>query len=96
MFAKANVNDKLDLFNINYYQEFFIYPFVDKNTPDYIGKVPIAYTIEKQPEIEVLDMLYTDYQNEIGRSVDGFIINSGNSVSKYVRLKDGKLTEHHA
>ena len=95
MFAKANVNDKLDLFNINYYQEFFIYPFVDKNIPDYISKVPVAYTTEKQPEIEALNILYKDYQNEVGRNVEGFIINSGNSVSKYVRLKDGKLTEHH-
>lgn len=56
----------------------------------------IAYTTEKQPEIEALNILYTDYQNEVGRNVEGFIINSGNSVSKYVRLKDRKLTEHHA
>ena len=32
----------------------------------------------------------------VKRNVEGFIVNSGNSVSKYVRLKDGKLSEHHA
>ena len=96
MFAKANVNDKFDLFNINYYQELFIYPFVDKNIPDYIGKVPVAFTVTKQPEIEDLNERYDFYANSVNRNVEGFIINSGNSVSKYVRLKDGKLTEHHA
>lgn len=96
MFAKANVNDKFDLFNINYYQEFFIYPFVDKNIPDYIGKVPVAFTVTKQPEIKDLNERYDFYTNSVNRNVEGFIINSGNSVSKYVRLKDGKLTEHHA
>ena len=96
MFAKANVNDKFDLFNINYYQEFFIYPFVDKDIPDYIGKVPVAFTVTKQPEIKDLDELYDFYANSVNRNIEGFIINSGNFVSKYVRLKDGKLTEHHA
>ncbi len=96
MFAKANVNDKFDLFNINYYQEFFIYPFVDKDIPDYIGKVPVAFTVTKQLEIKDLNERYDLYTNSVNRNVEGFIINSGNSVSKYVRLKDGKLTEHHA
>lgn len=96
MFAKANVNDKFDLFNINYYQEFFIYPFVDKNIPDYIGKVPVAFTVTNQPETKDLNERYDFYTNSVNRNVEGFIINSGNSVSKYVRLKDGKLTEHHA
>lgn len=96
MFAKANVNDKFDLFNINYYQELFIYPFVDKNIPDYIGKVPVAFTVAKQPEIKDLNERYDFYTNSVNRNVEGFIIISGNSVSKYVRLKGGKLTEHHA
>ncbi len=96
MFAKANVNDKFDLFNINYYQEFFIYPFVDKNIPDYIGKVPVAFTVTKQPEIKDLNEMYDFYTNSVNRNVEGFIVNYGSSVSKYVRLKDGKLTEHHA
>ena len=96
MFAKANVNDKLDLFNINYYQEFFIYPFVDKDIPKYIGKVPVVFHLSKQPEIDDLNERYDFYTNLVNRNVEGFIINSGNSVSKYVRLKDGKLTEHHA
>lgn len=68
---------------------------IDKTHDLYINRNLLIPDID-QPEIEVLDMLYTDYQNEIGRNVEGFIINSGNSVSKYVRLKDGKLTEHHA
>ena len=96
MFAKANVNDKFNLFNINYYQEFFIYPFVDNNIPDYISKVPVAFTVTKQPGIKDLNEWYDFYTNSVNRNVEGFIINSGNSVSKYVRLKDGKLTEHHA
>jgi hypothetical protein len=96
MFAKANVNEKFDLFNINYYQEFFIYPFVDGNIPDYIGKVPVVFIVTKQPEIQDLNERYDFYTNLVNRKVEGFIVNSGNSVSKYVRLKDGKLAEHHA
>ena len=95
MFAKANVNDKFDLFNINYYQEFFIYPFIDNNIPDYIGKVPVVATVIRQQEIQDLNERYDFYTNLVNRNVEGFIINSGNSVSKYVRLKDGKLAEHH-
>ena len=69
MFAKANVNDKLDLFNINYYQKFFIYPFVDKNIPDYIGRVPVAYTTEKQPEIKDLNEWYDFYSKSKRRGI---------------------------
>ena len=58
--------------------------------------MPVAFTVTKQPEIKDLNERYDFYTNSVNRNVEGFIINSGNSVSKYVRLKDGKLTEHHA
>ena len=38
----------------------------------------------------------TIYTNLVKRKVEGLIINPGNSVSKYWRLKDGKLIEHHS
>ena len=34
--------------------------------------------------------------NLVKRKVEGLIINPGNSVTKYVRSKDGRLIEHHS
>ncbi len=32
---------------------------------------------------------------KVGRNVEGFIVNYKNIISKYVRMKNGKLQEHH-
>lgn len=94
MFAKANINDKLELFNINYYQDSFIYPFIEKEIPDFIGVVPIVNKCSFYPDIAELDHDYDVYKQKVNRNVEGFIINSGNSISKYVRMKSGKMSEH--
>ena len=31
----------------------------------------------------------------VGRNVEGFIIAQNNNVNKYVRMKNGKMQEHH-
>lgn len=93
MFAKANVNHKQELFNILYLKELFIYPFVDGEIPEYIGIVPIAYRGEPLM-LDDLNDLYDEYSERVGRKVEGFIISDGVSARKYVRFKDGKLTDH--
>lgn len=94
LFAKANVNDNFELFNINYYQDLFVYPFIDKTIPDFIGVVPLVDKRNGYPSIAELDYNYDKYKEQVNRDVEGFIINSGNSVTKYVRMKSGKLSEH--
>ena len=96
MFAKANVNEKFDLYKINYYQEMFIYPFINQEIPEFIGKVPVVAKMLRYPSISELDILYNDSCLTRARDVEGFIINSGNSITKYVRMKSGKLQPHHA
>ena len=93
MFAKANVNPKQDLFNILYMKELFIYPFVDGKIPEYIGFVPVAYRGEPLM-LDDLNALYDEYSEKVGRKVEGFIVSDGVSARKYVRYKDGKLTDH--
>lgn len=94
-FAKANVNEKLELYNINYYHEFFKYNWIDQTRPDFIGEVPIVLTTTTNFGIEELNKLYEEYSNNYEIKVEGFVINYMNSIVKYVRLKSGKLEDHH-
>ena len=41
-----------------------------------------------------LNNLYDKYINKVKRNVEGFVINYKNIITKYVRMKNGKLTEH--
>lgn len=94
MFAKANIDDDFNLYNIYYYHSLFIYPFEDSVIPSCIGIVPVAYTIQYVPDKENLDKLYAKYSEQIGRNVEGFVVNYNNNIRKYVRMKNGKLQEH--
>ena len=51
--------------------------------------------LEKYPDIETLDYNYDLYKVKTGRDVEGFILAQNNNVSKYVRMKNGKLQPHH-
>lgn len=96
MFAKANIDEDLSLYNILHDHELFIYPFIDQVIPDYISIVPeVAYI--KQADIDTLNTLYADYTEQTQHNVEGFVLNYGDgAVKKYVRMKRGKLEEHKA
>lgn len=94
IFAKANIDENFDLYNIYYDHSLFIYPFEDLQIPRCMGIVPVVYEIEYMPNKEKLDTLYSRYIEKVGRDVEGFVVNVNNSIKKYVRMKNGKLQEH--
>ena len=94
MFAKANITEEFDLKNIYYYHNLFIYPFINQQIPDFIGVVPIIQESKIIPNKNELDVIYDDYCNKVNRVVEGIVVNYQNNVSKYVRMKNGILTEH--
>ena len=94
MFAKANIDDDFNLYNIYYYHELFKYPFESLEVPSYIGIVPVAYNLGIVPDKEKLDELYEKYCRKVNRNVEGFVVNYSNKITKYVRMKNGKLQEH--
>lgn len=94
MFAKANY-DKGKIKNLYYEHELFKYPFVNQEFPDYIGIVPVVEERNSFPEIDTLNKMYDCYKEKIERNVEGFVIAQNNNVNKYVRMKNGKLQDHH-
>lgn len=94
MFAKANVDNSHTIYNLQYDQSMFIYPFVDCEKPKYLGTVPIVESLTTKPTIKYLDEKYEQYVLEHGRNVEGFIITDGREVQKYVRFKNGKMENH--
>lgn len=94
MFAKANVNDDFQLYNIRYDHSLFVYPFEGQSIPECIGTVSIVEQTDCIPSIEHLDEIYADFCQKVGRSVEGFVIEHGNVISKYVRMKNGGLKKY--
>lgn len=94
MFAKANIDDDYNLYNLIYNHELFIYPFVSQEIPNFIGIVPEVIELVNIPNKEQLDSIYEKYQSKVKRNVEGFVINYNNVITKYVRMKNGKLHEH--
>lgn len=94
MFAKANVDDEYNLYNLIYDHELFKYPFLNQEIPKFIGIVPEVTVLNILPTKEHLDSVYEKYTNKVKRDVEGFVINYKNIISKYVRMKNGKLEEH--
>ena len=94
MFAKANIDEEFNLYNIYYNHDLFIYPFESLEIPKCLGVVPMAYNIEYLPDKDKLDVLYEKYVNKVNRNVEGFVVNVNNTITKYVRMKNGKLQEH--
>lgn len=62
--------------------------------PKFIGIVPEVAELNVLPNKDHLDSLYKKYCDKVGRNVEGFVINYRNIISKYVRMKNGKLQEH--
>ena len=94
MFAKANIDDDYNLYNLIYDHELFIYPFASQQIPNFIGVVPEVTELVNLPNKEQLDSIYEKYTNKVNRNVEGFVINYKNIISKYVRMKNGQLREH--
>lgn len=94
MFAKANVDDEFNLYNLNYDHSLFIYPFISQTIPAFIGVVPEVVELNVLPTKEHLDSIYEKYCNKVNRNVEGFVVNYKNIITKYVRMKNGKLQEH--
>lgn len=95
MFAKANVDDEFNLYNLMYDHELFKYPFDNQVLPNFIGEVPIIADIKVAPDKNMLDSIYSKYCEKVGgRNVEGIVINCNNLISKYVRMKSGKLVEY--
>lgn len=94
MFAKANIDDEFNLYNLIYDHELFKYPFLNQEMPNFIGIVPEITELMVLPTKEFLDSIYETYTNGVKRNVEGFVVNYKNIISKYVRMKNGKLEEH--
>ena len=94
MFAKANIDNEFNLYNLNYSHELFIYPFESQIIPNCIGIVPVVTELKVLPNKNHLDSLYDKYCSKVKRNVEGFVVNYNNVVTKYVRMKNGKLQEH--
>lgn len=94
MFAKANINENMELKNIHYNHDLFIYPFVSQTIPSFIGIVPVVCHIPYLPDKECLDKMYDRYIEKENRQVEGFVINCTDNITKYVRYKNGKLVEY--
>lgn len=96
MFAKANVNEDEEMYNIYYNDELFKYPFKAQEIPEYMDVVPLVTKLDSFPSVDMLNELYDYYTNATERKVEGFCVNDGSIVRKYVRLKRGKMQEHKA
>ena len=94
MFAKANIDDDFNLYNLIYTHDLFIYSFQSQVIPKCIGIVPEVIELNVLPTKEHLDSIYDKYTDKVKRNVEGFVINYKNIITKYVRMKNGKLTEH--
>lgn len=94
MFAKANIDNEFNLYNLNYDHNLFIYPFISQEIPNFIGMVPEVAELNVLPTKEHLDSIYEKYCNKVNRNVEGFVVNYKNIITKYVRMKNGKLQEH--
>ncbi len=94
MFAKARIDEEFKLSNLNYDHEQFIYPFNSQVIPEFIGVVPVVKQITYLPYKEALDLMYEKYCKKVNRPVEGFVINFHNIITKYVRMKNGKLVEY--
>lgn len=94
MFAKANMDDEFNLYNLIYDHNLFIYPFQSQEIPKCMGIVPIVTELNIILTKEHLDSIYEKYCKSVNRNVEGFVVNYKNIITKYVRMKNGQLREH--
>jgi len=94
IFAKANLDEEFNVYNIYYKPDLLKYPFVNQSIPEFLDLVPYVELLSYIPSIQELNTLYATYCNIVGRNVEGFVLNFGGTIRKYVRMKNGKLADH--
>lgn len=97
IFAKARIDSTFSVTQFNYVPENLKYGFADSEfeIPECVGMVKEVTQMGNKPDKYELDKLYDGYCKEVGRLVEGFIvIENGANISKYVRVKDGKMLAH--
>lgn len=94
MFAKANIDENFEIKNLNYYEKFFIYPFESQKIPECIWVVPVVAEVDVSVNLDFLNHIYEEYKKEEKRNIEWFIIIERWKISKYVRHKNWKETEH--
>src|SRR5699024_12342079 len=96
MYAKANVNEDEEMYNIYYNDELFKYTFKSQEIPEYMDVVPLVTKLDSFPSVDMLNELYDYYTYVTVRIVEGFCVNVSSFVIKYVRLLRGRMQEHKA
>lgn len=102
MFAKARIDNDLplievELTHLDYDPDNFHFVFGDDALPDYIGTVPVIGRMDEAPSVVVLDRVYEEYAELVGRPVEGIVITQkevSDRRCKYVRMKNGELEPH--
>ena len=94
MFAKARITDDFTLTNRQFDHEQFHWCFDSQELPSCIGIVPEVCELNVLPNKEHLDSVYNKYCEKVKRNVEGFVIEYKNTITKYVRMKNGVLQEH--
>jgi len=94
IFAKANIDKDYEIRNLNYNLDFLQYPFEDQQIPECIWVVPWVIETDNWVSIDYLDDLYDRYKKLVWRRVEWFIINTSWNITKYVRCKNWKETQH--
>ena len=94
MFAKANIDDEFNLYNLNYEHSLFIYPFISQKIPTFIGIVPEVIELNVIPTKEHLDSIYEKYLSKVNRNVEGFVVNYKNMIRKMVNYKNILIEEN--
>lgn len=94
IYAKANVNEKMELVKPIWKRELFIYPFIGQEIPSFMGVVPMVHKKCLDTSVSGLDALYDEYCAQVGRKVEGFIVQKDNHITKYVRLKRNIMQDH--
>lgn len=96
-FAKSNIQRIDGVFstkNVYYDHDLFKWSYISQVLPGFIEAVPIVAEVDTVPDKFGLDSLYESYTMDLGRDCEGFIVNTNNTIVKYVRMKNGTLTEH--
>lgn len=94
MFAKGRFDNFGNVVKLTYDLSLLHYAFNNQEFPSFIKRVPKVAEVGSYPRFEDLDELYESYTKEVGRNVEGFVINQNENIRKYVRMKNGKLTQH--
>ena len=94
MFAKGRFDEFGNVVKLTYDLSLLHYAFNNQEFPSFIKRVPKVVELGSYPRLEDLDELYEQYTKEVNRNVEGFVINQNETIRKYVRMKNGKLTPH--